>query len=112
MLKTLAKSLREHRKGTYITILLSALEVVFEIVIPLWMANLIDFGIEAGNMTVVWEYGAALLVFALLQLATGILAARIGAKAATGFAANLRQDMYDNVQTFAFSKRCNNHPNG
>ena len=103
MLKTLAKSLREHRKGTYITILLSALEVVFEIVIPLWMANLIDFGIEAGNMTVVWEYGAALLVFALLQLATGILAARIGAKAATGFAANLRQDMYDNVQTFAFS---------
>ncbi len=103
MLKTLAKSLRNHRKGTWITIFLSALEVVFEIVIPLWMANLIDFGIEAGNMSVVWEYGAALLVFALLQLITGILSARIGAKAATGFAANLRQDMYNNVQTFAFS---------
>lgn len=103
MIKTLIKSLREHKKGSLITIILSASEVVFEIVIPLCMSGLIDYGIDTGVMAKVWTYGAALFIFALLQLTTGIGAARIGAKAAAGFAANLRQDMYDNVQTFAFS---------
>ncbi|MFC2420640.1 MAG: ABC transporter transmembrane domain-containing protein [Treponema maltophilum] len=103
MIKTLIKSLREHKKGSLITIILSASEVVFEIVIPLCMSGLIDYGIDTGTMAKVWTYGAALFIFALLQLTTGIGAARIGAKAAAGFAANLRQDMYDNVQTFAFS---------
>ncbi|MGN0568447.1 MAG: ABC transporter ATP-binding protein [Acutalibacteraceae bacterium] len=103
MIKTLAKSLREHKKGSFLAILLSVLEVVFEIVIPLCMSNLIDFGVEEGNMSAVWKYGIALLAFALLQLITGVLAAHIAARTSVGFAANLRQDMYDNVQTFAFS---------
>lgn len=103
MLKTLYKSLREHKKASWLTILLSILEVVFEIIIPLSMSNLIDFGIELGNMNEVLKYGAALLIFAILQLLTGVFAAHIGAKASVGFAANLRQDMYDNVQTFSFS---------
>lgn len=103
MLRTLFGSLREHKKGSAITIALSILEVAFEIFIPLCMAELIDKGIELGEMRAVWKFGIILLVFAILQLLTGILSAHIAAKTSVGFAANLRQDMYDNVQTFAFS---------
>lgn len=76
MIKTLMHSLREYKKGSVITILLSILEAAFEITIPL---------------------------FALFQLVTGVLSAHIAARTSVGFCANLRQDMYDNVQTFAFS---------
>lgn len=103
MIKTLAKSLREHKKGSVFTILLSILEAAFEILIPLCMAEVIDKGIDLGNMSAVWKYGIALLIFAALQLFTGVLSAHIAAKTSVGFSANLRQDMYDNVQTFAFS---------
>ena len=103
MIKTLSRSLREHKKGSILTIFLSTIEVVFEIIIPLCMADLIDYGIEAGSMPQVWKFGAALLILAMLQFVTGMLSAYTSARAATGFAANLRQDMYDNVQTFAFS---------
>ena len=103
MLKTLAESLREYRKSSFAAIFFSGIEVIFEIVIPLCMSNLIDSGIEKSNMSMVWKFGILLLVFALLQLATGMLSAYTAAKAATGFSANLRQDMYDNMQTFAFS---------
>ncbi|MGN0135962.1 ABC transporter transmembrane domain-containing protein [Anaerotignum sp.] len=103
MIQTLAKSLREHKKGSCLTIILSILEVVFEIIIPLCMTNLIDYGIEKGNLPAIWKYGIFLLLFAAMQLMTGVLSAHCGAKAAVGFCANLRQDMYDNVQTFSFS---------
>ena len=103
MIKTLARSLREHKKGSIITILLSILEAAFEILIPLCMADIIDKGIDPGNMGAVGKYGIALLLFAALQLFTGVLSAHIAAKTSVGFSANLRQDMYDNVQTFAFS---------
>ena len=103
MIKTLAKSLREHKKGSVFTILLSILEAGFEILIPLCMAEVIDKGIDPGNMGAVWKYGIALLIFAALQLITGVLSAHIAARTSVGFSANLRQDMYDNVQTFAFS---------
>lgn len=103
MIKTLMKSLREYKKASWLTVLLSILEVVFEIVIPLCMADFIDYGIEGGSMGTVWKYGIALLLFAILQLLTGIWSAHAGAKASAGFAANLRSDMYDRVQTFAFS---------
>lgn len=103
MIKTLARSLRERKKGSVFTILLSILEAAFEILIPLCMADVIDKGIDLGDMSAVWKYGIALLIFAAFQLITGVLAAHIAAKTSVGFAANLRQDMYDNVQTFAFS---------
>ena len=67
-MKILLKSLREHRKGSLATILFSIVEVIFEILIPLCMADLIDFGIESGNIGMVWRYGAALLIFACLEL--------------------------------------------
>ena len=103
MLKTLAKSLRGHKLSSAATMFLAMLEVVFEIVIPLCMADLIDLGIEKGEMSAVVKYGIALLIFAVLQLITGMLSAKTAAMASSGLAANLRQDMYDNVQTFAFS---------
>lgn len=103
MIKTLSRSLREYKKGSVLTILLSVLEAAFEITIPLCMAKVIDEGIDLGNMNAVWKYGMILLVFALFQLITGVLSAHIAARTSVGFCANLRQDMYDNVQTFAFS---------
>ena len=103
MIKTLTRSLREYKKGSVLTILLSVLEAAFEITIPLCMAKVIDEGIDLGNMNAVWRYGIILLIFALFQLITGVLSAHIAARTSVGFCANLRQDMYDNVQTFAFS---------
>ncbi len=103
MIRTLSGSLRQYKLASLLTILLSILEVVFEIVIPLCMSDLIDFGIEAGAMNVVWKYGVILLMLAVLELGTGFLCAWVGAKASVGFAANLREDMYDNVQTFSFA---------
>lgn len=103
MIKTLMNSLREYKKGSVITILLSVLEAAFEIAIPLCMAKVIDEGIDIGNMNAVWKYGIILLVFALFQLGTDVLSAHIAARTSAGFSANLRQDMYENVQTFAFS---------
>ena len=103
MIKTLMRSLGQYKKGSVLTILLSILEAAFEITIPLCMAKMIDEGIDLGNMSVVWKYGLVLLVFALFQLITGVLSAHIAARTSAGFSANLRQDMYDNVQTFAFS---------
>lgn len=103
MFKTLSKSLRQYKKGSIITICLSILEAAFEILIPLCMAELIDKGIDLGQMREVWKFGITLLIFAILQLITGIMSARIAAKTSVGYAANLRQHMYDNVQTFSFS---------
>lgn len=64
---------------------------------------MIDQGIEPGEMAAVWKLGTIILVFAVLQLLTGVLSAHVAAKTSVGFSANLRQDMYDNVQTFSFS---------
>lgn len=103
MIKILSGSLREYKRGSILTILLSILEAAFEILIPLRMTDLIDQGIDLGDMAAVWKFGIAILIFAALQLLTGVLSAHIAAKTSVGFSANLRQDMYDNVQTFAFS---------
>ena len=105
MLKTLAGSLREIQKKLFCSHLFFRHRGYFsKLQSPLCMSNLIDNGIEKSNMSMVWKFGILLLlVFALLQLATGMLSAYTAAKAATGFSANLRQDMYDNIQTFAFS---------
>lgn len=78
-------------------------EVLLEILIPLVMSNLIDYGILSGQMSQIARFGVILVIFTLFQLLAGVLAAHFSAQAAAGFAANLRQDMYDRVQTFAFS---------
>ena len=91
MIKTLLGSLREYKRGSILTILLSILEAAFEILIPLRMADLIDQGIDLGDMAAVWKFGIAILIFAALQLLTGVLSAHIAAKTSVGFSANLRE---------------------
>ena len=102
MIRTLARSLRQYRKSSVTAILLSILEVILEIAIPLVMSDLIDRGIQAGNMGEVWRLGIALLLLAVLEFGVGAGGAWMGARASVGFAANLRDDMYDNMQTFSF----------
>jgi ATP-binding cassette subfamily B protein len=97
------KSVREYKKAAVATPIFMAFEVAMEIVIPLLMANLIDRGINGGEMNYIVKIGAALLAFALLSMAFGMLSGRFAAKASAGFAHNLRQDMYYNVQSFSFS---------
>ena len=103
MIKTLSKSIREYKKDSILTALLVSLEVVLEVVIPLLMSRLIDYGIDLGNMSVVIQMGIALLICAVLSLFFGALAGEKAARASSGFARNLRRDMFANVQTFAFS---------
>lgn len=103
VIKTLLKSVRQYKRSSLATPLLVAAEVVLEILIPLLMADLIDYGIDQGNMNVVLKYGLALLLSALIELIVGACAGRSAAKASTGFAANLRDDAYDSVQNFSFS---------
>ncbi len=103
VVKTLMHSIREQKGASLLTIFCSMIEVVFEIVIPICMSMLLDKGIGVGNMACVWKYGLLLLLLAVFAMTTGILSARFGAKASVGFAANLREDMYKNVQSFSFS---------
>ena len=103
MIKTLAKSIREYKRASIATPLLVTAEVILEIVIPLLMADLIDYGIDRGEMNAVVKYGLALLISALIELTVGALAGRTAASASAGFAANLRDDAYDSVQNFSFS---------
>ena len=103
MVNILTKSIREYKKESVQTPILVGLEVVMEVIIPLLMADLIDFGIEKGNMGYIWKMGAALLLAALLSLIFGVVAGKTAAYASAGFAKNLRKDMYYNVQNFSFS---------
>lgn len=103
MIRKLARSIREFRKHTILTPLLVSGEVVLEVIIPLLMANLIDFGIDEGNMSYIVKMGIALLISAVISLAFGAFAGRSAAIASAGFAQNLRKDMYYNVQNFSFS---------
>ena len=103
MFKTLYRQIGTYWKSSLLTPVLTAAEVVTDVLIPYVTAHLIDRGIVAGDMEQVYRYGAMMMGLALLSLLFGILAARQSARAATGFAANLRSAMYRNIQTFAFS---------
>lgn len=103
MIKRLAKSIREYKKNSILAPVYVTLEVIMEVIIPLLMAKLIDAGIDAGNMNYVWRMGGILLVATLASLLFGALAGKHAAIASTGFAKNLRKDMYYNVQDFSFS---------
>ncbi|MBQ5615110.1 MAG: ABC transporter ATP-binding protein [Peptococcaceae bacterium] len=95
--------IKEYKKDTILTPIFTALEVFMEVLIPFIIASLIDKGIEAGNMQNVLLYGGMMLVLAMLSLLFGVLAGRYAAKASSGFAYNLRNSMYENIQTFSFS---------
>ena len=103
MIKKLLKSVREFKKDALLTPFFVVLEVVMEVVIPAVMALLIDKGIDAQNMGEIWKYGIILIVCAMLALIFGAAAGTYAARASTGFARNLRHDMYYAVQDFSFS---------
>ena len=95
--------IKQYKKDTILTPIFTALEVLFEVVIPLITAKIIDDGISAGNMSAVVKYGIIMIIVAFLSLASGVLAGKYAATASTGFACNLRHAMYDNIQRFSFS---------
>ena len=103
MIKRLASCVRQYKKNSILAPIFVTLEVIMEVTIPLLMAKLIDHGIDAGNMNYVWKMGGVLLVATLASLLFGALAGKHAAIASTGFAKNLRRDMYYNVQDFSFS---------
>ena len=102
MLKTLYNQIGQYKRAAVATPVLTALEVVMDVLIPYVTAMLIDRGIMAGDMGAVYRYGLLMVGMALLSLLFGILAGRVSAYASTGFAANLRRAMYRNIQTFSF----------
>ena len=103
MIKTLGKHIKEFKKASILTPVFMILEVFFEILIPYLMASIIDDGVSKGDMKHIIAIGALMLLLALGGLTTGLLGGRYGAKASTGFAKNLREAMYSNIQTFSFS---------
>lgn len=103
MIKTLAKCIGKYKKESIITPIFTAVEVFLEILIPFITASIIDKGIQAGDMRKVGIYGGIMLIIAFLSLFCGIQARKYGAAASTGFACNLREKMYENIQTFSFS---------
>lgn len=103
MIKTLAKCMGKYKKESIITTIFTAVEVFLEILIPFITALIIDKGIQAGDMRKVGIYGGIMLIIAFLSLFCGIQARKYGAAASTGFACNLREKMYENIQTFSFS---------
>ena len=102
MLKTLYQQIGRYKRASLATPLLTAMEVVMDVLIPYVTAMLIDRGIARGSMPDVYRYGLLMLLMSLLSLFFGIMAGRVSAYASTGFAANLRSAMYRNIQTFSF----------
>ncbi len=102
-MKTVLRQLGRYRRETFLCIGLTALEVIIEILLPFITSILIDQGLEAGNLAVVYRYGALMALAALLSLVFGALAGKYAAGASSGFSANLREAVYRNIQTFSFS---------
>lgn len=103
MLKVLGAQIKEFKKDSIITPLFMILEVIMEMIIPLLMASIIDEGVNAGNMNHILKVGGLMIVVAIIGLFAGLMGAKFGARASTGFARNLRKAMFDNIQTYSFS---------
>jgi len=103
MIKTLSAQIRQFKGDSIATPLFVLLEVAMEMVIPLLMASIIDDGVGKGDMSVIYRVGGIMLAAAAVGLFAGLLGARYGARASAGFARNLRQSMYDNIQAFSFA---------
>ena len=103
MIKKLASHLGEYRRAAILTPMFSALEAVMDILLPTIMAFIIDLGIEKGDMNAIVKYGLLTFAVAAIALLLGILAGKYAAEASTGFAGNLRDAMYKNIQHYSFS---------
>lgn len=103
MLKVLWSRIGKYKNATYISIFLVVAEAIFEILIPFMMSKILDKGVNAGNMGNVFFYGVVMVCLSAASLTCGVLCGRSAAYASSGFAANLREGMYKNIQTFSFS---------
>lgn len=103
MIKRLSRCIREYKKDAILSPLFVLAEAFLDVAIPFVMANLIDRGIEAGNMGMTLRYGGILLLCAVVALAFGVLSGRSCARASAGFAKNMRHDMFHHLQVYSFS---------
>ncbi len=103
MLKTLGAQIKEFKVPSIITPLCMALEVVMEMIIPLMMASIVDDGIQANNLPHVYLMGGCMILAAIVSLAAGFGGGYFGAKASAGFAHNLRESMFTNIQKYSFA---------
>ena len=103
MLRTLFKEVKEYKLPSILTPVFMILEVAMEMLIPLLMASIIDKGVEVGNMTHIYEVGVVMIVVATIGLLSGMAGGRFAAKASTGFARNLREAVFNHIQTFSFA---------
>ncbi len=103
MLRTLLKEVKEYKKASIATPFFMILEVAMEMMIPLLMASIIDKGVESGDMNHIYKTGAVMIVAATIGLLAGMAGGRFGAKASTGFARNLREAVFNHIQTFSFA---------
>jgi len=103
LIKKLSRSIRDQKWNSILAMVTITGEVIMEVIIPLIMANMIDYGIDAGNMGTILKTGVFLIFAALGQLVFGVISGRYAAVASSGFARNLRHDMFHKVQTFSFS---------
>lgn len=102
-MKNIFSCIKDYKKDTLLTPIFVVAEILMEVLIPYFMASLIDFGIDKGNMEVVYKIGLFLVLSTIFSLTFGALAGVFGARASSGFAKNLRHQMYENVQNFSFS---------
>lgn len=103
MLKVLGAQIKEFKKDSILTPIFMILEVIMEMIIPLMMASIIDDGVNAGNMSHIYKVGIYMIIAAIIGLWAGLMGAKHGARASTGFARNLRKAMFENIQTYSFS---------
>ena len=103
MIKKLASHLGEYKRAAILTPMFSALEAVMDILLPTIMAFIIDLGIEKGDMNAIVKYGLLTFAVAAIALLLGVLAGKYAAEASAGFAGNLRDAMYENIQHYSFS---------
>ena len=103
MIKKLLASVREYKTASLLAPTLVVGEVIIEVIVPIMMANLIDYGIMETNLPYIYKMGALIVAMCLVSLTLGALAGKYAAMAAAGFAKNLRKDMFYSVQKFSFS---------
>lgn len=103
MLQTLGRQIKEFKKDSILTPIFMILEVVMETIIPLMMASIVDNGVDKGNISHIYIMGGLMFVAAGFSLFCGIMGGHFGARASTGFARNLREAMFNNIQRFSFS---------
>lgn len=103
MLKTLLKEVKEYKRVSIVTPVFMIVEVLMETLIPFLMASIIDEGVNAGNMQHIYKVGGIMVVAAAVGLFAGLAGGRFGAKASAGFAKNLREAMFNHIQSFSFA---------